>query len=206
MAESFDHNDNSSTSDSSVRKRNRVSRRNIAAVIFILAVVGSIYRWQGSTETNNSSIPSTETRITNFDNYKNEIDAAVELINAGESERALEILNTIVEEEPNHVLANFNIGVIAQFDGQLDEAILRYTKALSGAPTFRSALYNRGLAYRDLGNTDQAISDLSTVIAQYPESASAAFNLGKILVEQGDVAKGEALLARAKKLDPTLGD
>ena len=140
-----------------------------------------------------------------LDGFDTEIDTAVGLISDGNSSDAEVVLKKILSEAPNHALANFNMGVIAQFDNRLDDAINYYSIALVGAPMFKSALYNRGLANRDVGNIEQAIADLSTVIANYPESASAAYNLGNILIEKGDQETGNAYIARALKLDPSLG-
>lgn len=140
-----------------------------------------------------------------LDGFDTEIDSAVNLITAGKNSDAEEILKKILSESPNHVLANFNMGVLAQFDNRLDDAIKYYSAALVGAPKFKSALYNRGLANRDIGNIDQAIADLNTVIANYPDAASAAYNLGKILIDKGDLETGNAFLERAKQLDPSLG-
>lgn len=137
--------------------------------------------------------------------FDSEIDTAVGLINDGNSSDAEVVLRKILSEAPNHVLANFNMGVIAQFDNRLDDAINYYSIALVGAPMFKSALYNRGLANRDVGNIEQAIADLNTVIANYPDSASAAYNLGNILIKKGDLETGNAYIARALKLDPSLG-
>jgi tetratricopeptide (TPR) repeat protein len=140
-----------------------------------------------------------------LDGFDTEIDTAVGLITDGKNSDAEVILRKVLDEAPNHVLANFNMGVMAQFDNQLDDAINYYSTALVGAPMFKSALYNRGLANRDVGNIEQAIADLNTVIANYPDSASAAFNLGNILIEKGDQETGNAYIARALKLDPSLG-
>ena len=127
-----------------------------------------------------------------LDGFDTEVDSAVNLITAGKNSAAEEILKKILSEAPNHVLANFNLGVLAQFDNRLDDAINYYSVALVGAPKFKSALYNRGLANRDIGNIDQAIADLNTVIANYPDAASAAYNLGKILINKGDLETGNA--------------
>lgn len=144
--------------------------------------------------------------ISKIDGFEAEIDESVALLTGGDTKKATAILEDILDKAPNHVLANYNMGVIAQSDGRLDDAISHYTTTLIGAPNFWNALYNRGLAMRDVGNADQAIADLSTVVVNNPNWAAASFNLGNLLVEQGDTAKGNAFLARAKKLDPTLGN
>jgi tetratricopeptide (TPR) repeat protein len=174
-----------------------------ALAVFVLATTGYVTSWQGSLDL---PLVGNQGDVTKLDGFESEIDRAVELIVAEKNEEAKSLLDEIVSKAPNHVLANYNLGVIAHFDGRLPEAIRHYTVSLSNDPLFRSALYNRGLANRDIGDFDQAIADLSTLVANYPNSAAGAYNLGKLFIEQGDTEKGEALLARAKRLDPSLGN
>jgi tetratricopeptide (TPR) repeat protein len=179
-------------------------RRKVSAIaIVVVALLGLLLvnqNWLGS-----GTDADSQGNLEQLDGFDAEIDAAVGLITAGNSSDAEVVLRKILSEAPNHALANFNLGVIAQFDNRLDDAINHYSIALVGAPMFKSALYNRGLANRDVGNIEQAIADLNTVIANYPDSASAAYNLGNILIEKGDQETGNAYIARALKLDPTLG-
>jgi len=168
-----------------------------------MSLVAYAQGWIGSNSDNVASATQDESKL---DGFETEIDSAVALISEKKSNEASEILQRILAQAPNHILANYNLGVIAQFDGRLDDAIQHYTTSLMNAPKFRSALYNRGLAFRDSGNIDQAIRDLEMVIADYPNAASAAYNLGKMLIEKGDLETGNAFLERAKKLDPTLGN
>ena len=169
-------------------------------VIALLALLVANQKWIGI-----GADSSAKENIQKLDGFETEIDTAASLIADGKNSDAVVILREILDKAPNHVLANFNMGVIAQFENRLDDAINYYSTALVGAPMFKSALYNRGLANRDIGNIDQAIADLNTVIANYPESASAAFNLGNILIAKGDQETGNAFLERALKLDPSLG-
>jgi tetratricopeptide (TPR) repeat protein len=179
-------------------------RKKVSAIaIVVVALFGLLFvnqNWLGI-----GSNTDSQGNLEQLDGFDTEIDAAVGLITAGNSSDAEVVLRKILSEAPNHVLANFNMGVMAQSENRLDDAINYYSTALVGAPMFKSALYNRGLANRDIGNIDQAIADLNTVIANYPESASAAFNLGNILIAKGDQETGNAFLERALKLDPSLG-
>ena len=180
------------------------ARRKVSAVAIVLVALLGLFvanqKWLGI-----GADSSAKENIQKLDGFNTEIDSAVSLIAAGKNSDAKVILGKILVDAPNHVLANFNMGVMAQFENRLDDAVNYYSTALVGAPMFKSALYNRGLANRDIGNIDQAIADLNTVIANYPESASAAFNLGNILIAKGDQEAGNAFLERALKLDPSLG-
>lgn len=199
----------SETADEVEKHRSKKWKKPVlytALAVLVLTTSGYVASWQGWLGSFSLPLLSDQGDATKLDGYESEIDRAVELIVADKSAEAESLLNEIVSKAPNHVLANYNLGVIAQFDGRLPEAIRRYTVALSNAPLFQSALYNRGLANRDVGNTDQAIADLSAVVANYPDAASAAYNLGKLFIQQGDSEKGEALLVRAKRLDPSLGN
>jgi tetratricopeptide (TPR) repeat protein len=160
-------------------------RRKVSAIaIVVVALLGFLLVNQDGSGSGTDA--DSQGNLEQLDGFDAEIDAAVGLITAGNSSDAEVVLRKILSEAPNHALANFNLGVIAQFDNRLDDAINHYSIALVGAPMFKSALYNRGLANRDVGNIEQAIADLNTVIANYPDSASAAYNLGNILIEKGD--------------------
>lgn len=189
----------------SVSKLRTVLTTVLVAAILLggVSLVAYVYGWIKSNSDNVASVAQDESKL---DGFEAEIDTAVALIGEKKINEATEILQRILAQAPNHILANYNLGVIAQFDGRLDDAIQHYTTSLMNAPKFRSALYNRGLAFRDSGNIDQAIRDLKMVIADYPNAASAAYNLGKMLIEKGDLETGSAFLERAKNLDPTLGD
>jgi tetratricopeptide (TPR) repeat protein len=192
------------------REPHRRTRRRVIIVTIAVASLliggGSVGYWQGWLGFLGVSWLDRSVDTRKLDGYENEIDRAVELIGKGESSEAQKILSGVLKRAPGHVLANYNLGVIAHFDVRLQDAVQYYSTALGGAPLFRSALYNRGLANRDLGETRQAIADLSAVVANYPDAAPAVYNLGKLLIEQGDLEKGSALLTRAKRLDPTFGN
>jgi tetratricopeptide (TPR) repeat protein len=198
--------------DVSMEKRNEKQsllsrlpeRRKLSAIaIVVVALLGLLLVNQNGLGSGTDA--DSQGNLEQLDGFDTEIDTAVGLITDGENSDAEVILRKVLDEAPNHVLANFNMGVMAQFDNRLDDAINYYSTALVGAPMFKSALYNRGLANRDVGNIEQAIADLNTVIANYPDSATAAYNLGNILIEKGDQETGNAYIARALKLDPSLG-
>ena len=187
----------------SLQSRLTERRKVIAVAIVAVFLLGFLLVNQDGSGSGTDA--DSQGNVEQLDGFDTEIDTAVGLITDGKNSDAEVILRKVLDEAPNHVLANFNMGVMAQFDNRLDDAINYYSTALVGAPMFKSALYNRGLANRDVGDIEQAIADLNTVIANYPDSASAAYNLGNILIEKGDQETGNAYIARALKLDPSLG-
>ncbi len=115
-------------------------------------------------------------------------------------------------------IAAFEDGQRAHGEGELQDAIEKYSEALEIVPKFPEALYQRGMAHLALKQLDQARADLSTlaeleaeVLAladgakdSRPQSffARAHSTLGDIFAQRGDQAQAEENYRRAIELDP----
>jgi tetratricopeptide (TPR) repeat protein len=62
-------------------------------------------------------------------------------------------------------LAYYNRGLLHCDLGNLQQALVDYTKAIELDPQYALAYYNRGLLHRDLTNLRQAIHDFEQVLA-----------------------------------------
>jgi tetratricopeptide (TPR) repeat protein len=67
------------------------------------------------------------------------------------------------------------------------------------------AFQNRGIAYENKGRYDFAISDFDEAIRLDPADVFAYYNRGIAKQKIGDIASGKEDIARAKKLDPEIG-
>lgn len=67
-----------------------------------------------------------------------------------------------------------NRGIIYAAQGNLDQAIVDYTKAIEAGPEYIDAYYNRGLAHRQQGLKTQAIADFETCLRLAPSTPNRA--------------------------------
>jgi lipoprotein NlpI len=106
---------------------------------------------------------------------------------------------------------DFNQGISAHNRGDNETAVAAFNRALASGdlvPSLRSvALYDRGLAYRDLKQYQQAIADLSAVIAEKPQyfdalqyRAGSNENMGNFEAALPDCKTMAALMPKAPSL------
>ena len=155
-------------------------RQILGGIVVILALigVGLIVRYSNS-ESNGSD---------------NSIPTSVE-----EADKA-------IEADPQNPQTWYVKGVIQQIDlGDLEGSIASYSRAIELNPIFLSALFNRGLALRELGRLDEAKVDFTRIVGlKRGVAPRALFNLGLIAIDQGDGELGERYLQRAYEQDPSL--
>lgn len=85
--------------------------------------------------------------------------------------------------------AYFDLGTKYLQQGEYDQAISGYNKALELNPRYSEAYLNRGIAYRNKGQHDQAVSDYGKVLQIDPKDARAYCNRGNALIEKGQYDK-----------------
>jgi len=73
--------------------------------------------------------------------------------------------------------------------GNLDQAIVDYTRAIDINPNLAKAYDNRGVAYAKEGSMRRAIDDFTMAIADNPDDAEAYNNRGHAYAEQGNMAQ-----------------
>lgn len=91
-------------------------------------------------------------------------------------------LEQIIEREPNHVIAHFQLGVLCEATEQDERAILAYRRAIELDPANLISLRNLAVLYHQLGNREgvREIVERALSIEQDPERRQA---LSKLLDE-----------------------
>lgn len=112
---------------------------------------------------------------------------------------AVSACNQVIRQEPRNAAA-YNARGIAQ--GNIDEALSDYTKAINLDPKLTNAYFNRALAHKQKGDLDRAIADYSKVIDLEPNDAGAYNGRGNTYGSKGDADRAIADLSRAIDLDP----
>ena len=95
-----------------------------------------------------------------------------------EFNNAVIALEKVIELNPNYVDAYYNIGVVLNDQGKIQEAIEAYKKCISLFPNYPDAYVNLGLALRAQGNIENSIEAFLTALKLKPDHPEALFNIG----------------------------
>jgi tetratricopeptide (TPR) repeat protein len=109
----------------------------------------------------------------------------------------------VLELEPRHVLARYNLALVLRRADRLPEALdeLRRALAIDPRPEIH---YTMGVIYWHQGDLDRAASALRAAVAAEPGYADAHYTLGAVLKAGRDWAGAAASLGRAIALRPDL--
>jgi len=90
-----------------------------------------------------------------------------------------------------------NLGILAAREGNADEAIGSFRKALEINPDHAVALQNLGNAYRQKKDWDAAKRTLERALALNPEDAEANYGLGMVYAQLNDTGRAYEYLQKA---------
>lgn len=153
----------------------------IAATIIIAALVYTSARYP---EAEVVEAPATENNIPANSSLDEKVNQAVAIIqNGGESPmEAIMLLREVITEEPNHVEANYWLGVFSMMSNQHEKAIQRFETVLKVDPDNVDACIKLAEAMKVLGMEKEAIDLLNAFKSAHPL---------KELIEQIDTALEE---------------
>lgn len=144
------------------------------------------------------------------------LQEALQLHADGDLDGAEEAYLRVIQLDPQNEFAYYNLGLISQTRGDLVSAESSYRTAITIDPDFVAALFNLAILRTDAGATREAIDLYEHIIDVTPAEganaetirllASAHLNLGFLLIDDGDQARGEAELDEAVQLNPSLED
>ncbi|MFP3042445.1 tetratricopeptide repeat protein [Treponema primitia] len=103
-------------------------------------------------------------------------------------------------------LARFNQGKDLYAEGQLDEAIREFDRAIAISKELTEGYFYRGNAYFDRGDLDRAIADYTAAIRINPNYAFAFYNRGNVYFDQGDLDRAIADYTAALRINPNNDD
>lgn len=117
---------------------------------------------------------------------------------------ALQILNKILEEEPENTDALFYLGVVHHRFGNNDDAVANFRKIIEINPHDADVLNNLGIILQGKGQYDQAIIYYRKAVELKPQLCEAFYNLGTLLVIRNETDEAIACFRSALQLDPRL--
>jgi tetratricopeptide (TPR) repeat protein len=133
------------------------------------------------------------------------IAAGLQQVSDQQYDAAQATFEKVLDLDARNEYGTYNLGYIAQLQGDDATAIQRYTTTLSSNKDFAPALYNLAILTE--------ASDLRGAVALYrreievkPDDAAAFMRLGFALKHLGDVAEGERMLQQGIALDPAMAD
>jgi tetratricopeptide (TPR) repeat protein len=152
---------------------------------------------------------------------RSEADQATEVLNhalelhaQGDLADAKNEYLRVLQLDPENKYAYYNLGLISQTQGDAVSAESSYRTTIAIDPDFVPALFNLAILRTDAGSKREAMDLYRHIIEVTPESdeellsqlAAAHLNLGFLLVDTGNESEGQAELAEAVRLDPSLAD
>ena len=138
-------------------------------------------------------------------NYKKaRYNLGLQLIRLKKWSEAKEQFQWILERESNHAKSYFNLARVAAGQGNIEQALTYYTKAIELRDgNYPAAYVNRGLLYVDQADYQQAFTALEHAIALQPKYASAWYSLGVAYLQAGDNQQAEQALKKAVAYKPS---
>ncbi len=131
---------------------------------------------------------------------------AVELLNAGRLEEAIEALEQFLRDHPDHYGAHGALGRALMLEGRLPEALAAYDRAVELNPTNIDFLRPRSLLLYRAGRFQEAERHLRQVMEMGGEHPDDHHVLGAILMRLDRVPEALAEFERALALAPDHGE
>lgn len=185
----------------------RISKTTQSALI-TLSVAGLLFwssppahaREQEKTSTPPATEKSNASTSLTADDYINKASAYSRL---GDYSKAVAILTTALEHQPDASQLLFHRGNAYIQIAAAEDRIIRCTREIAGSPT-PSLFLHRAFAYYNTGNYMQAISDYTQAITRRPDYAAAYLGRGLAFFATGKPKEGMADYLRAIQLRPDL--
>jgi Tfp pilus assembly protein PilF len=115
-------------------------------------------------------------------------------------------LNRIIDQDQANADAFYSRGWLYEYQGDLQNAINDYSKAIVINAQHTNAYYNRGLIYIRMNRFDQAVADFSKVLSITPASIDAYCNRGNAYFQIGQTDNAILDYTAALKLNPKDAD
>ncbi len=130
------------------------------------------------------------------------IQAAVKLHQGGQLERARQMYQQILTQDPRNANALNLFGLVGWQTGQFAEAVEHLQKAIAIDSSQAAFFGNLAEARRGLGQFAEAIQAYEQAARMQPNTVIIHLNLGTVLQQAGQVDQSIASYGRALELDP----
>ena len=117
-------------------------------------------------------------------------------------QRAVQVLESLLKENPNHPRAWRIVGFLYAEKDRYTEAISAFERALALSTEDAATLFNLGFALQKVGRHEDAISRLSRAVEMNPALDRAWYGLGLSLIHCGRFQDAIVRLTEAARLQP----
>ena len=121
---------------------------------------------------------------------------------AGDITRGIALMKRAILYEPDNALAQYQLGVVYEQDGQVEEAIAQYEKAVELDRALSDAWLRRASIYLEAGHENKGDEILARGLSNCPASPALHLMYGERLFEKGRLREAEAALMRSVELRP----
>ena len=129
-------------------------------------------------------------------------EIAMGLLRGGQLERAIPLLWTLIQQNPQDPDNYYNIGVAYNELGEFEKAKLHLQQVIKLDPKYVNALAALGFAQVRTGDIAAAAQTLKTAVSVDPSNVHALKNLGGCLLQLGRFEEAEPILRRAVHVAP----
>lgn len=134
------------------------------------------------------------------------VEAGTRYLQSRQMENASRTLKRAYEIAPEDPAVNNALALFYTLEGEEEQVVKHYEKALAADPNFSQARNNYAAYLYEKGHYDQAIQHLEKVVKdyQYARRFTAFENLGICYLREGDKEAASAAFNRALQLNPNL--
>jgi tetratricopeptide (TPR) repeat protein len=125
-----------------------------------------------------------------------------QVVAEADQERAHQLLNSALEDDPNYPWAHAQLGNLARRAGRLDEARAHYQRAAAAAPSATWVLHEQADICRQLGRFEEAYTHLEHARGLNPYDAVTYGYFADLLRHEGKHREALANLEKAVEIDP----
>lgn len=178
------------------KRRARITAIIIALTVFVGGVGAAGATWWISSHSSANPQSSSEA-LTSL------IKTGINQASNGQMDIATGTFKNVLEIDPENVLANYNLGVIAQSQDRTQDALTYYNAALQANVSFTPAMYNKAIL---IESTDPkaAIALYQQIVQLNPKASTSYLRLSQLYESEGEVEKAEQAKAKALEIDPSL--
>lgn len=183
-------------------KQGKIPALGIAA---LLVVFFSVKTWSRGQAWKNNFTLAEATLRTSPDSPRFNNIMGLELKARKQKEEALVFFEKAVQSNPQHVPALVNLGLAYRNAGRYEEAAAILERALDLNPNTLATYVNLMSVYRSLNDNQKNLQVAKKALKRYPQSAPIVWNAANAYQLMGDMQQADELRARARSIDPTIG-
>ncbi len=116
------------------------------------------------------------------------------------------LFQSVLKKNNECCMAHNNLGFLLAKNGQTDDAIFHYQKALEICPNYPEAHFNLGIQFAYIGRIDEAIFQYQKALEANPSYFEACNNLANAFIKTGRINEAVAYYRKALDINPNFAE